>query len=127
MQWQKSIDNITWVPIAGATALTYTETAALTQTTWYRRVATDACNNSVPTVPVKVTVNVVAPGDPTVYGNNIWNVYVFQGTGTPGPYNAAIYKGYYTEPLLSFDSRNRWANTASPSNASGISGLCSKR
>ena len=122
MQWQKSIDNITWVPIVGATGLIYTESAALIQTTWYRRVATDACNNSAATTPVKVTVNVVAPGDPTVYGNNTWNVYVFQGTGAPGPYNAATYKGYYTEPLLSFDSKNRWNQNASPSTASGYQG-----
>ncbi len=119
VQWQKSIDSVTWVPIVGATALTYTETAALIQTTWYRRLATDACNNSIATTPVKVTVNVVAPGDPTVYGNNIWNVYVFQGNGA---YSAATYKGYYTEPLLSFNSTNRWANTASPSSASGYQG-----
>ncbi len=99
--------------------MTYTETAALIQTTWYRRMAMDACNNSVATTPVKVTVNVVAPGDPTVYGNNIWNVYVFQGAGA---YNTATYKGYYTEPLLSFNSTNRWANTASPSSASGYQG-----
>ncbi|MEJ0083200.1 MAG: hypothetical protein WDM78_20135 [Puia sp.] len=84
--------------------------------------ATDACLNAVPTSPVKVTVNVVAPGDPTVFGNNIWNVYAFQGTGTPGAYNVAIYKGYYTEPLLSFDSRNRWPNGGSPSSASGYQG-----
>ena len=84
--------------------------------------ATDACNNAVPTTPVKVTVNVVAPGDPSVYGNNTWNVYVFQGTGNPGTYAAATYKGYYTEPLLSFNSINRWANTASPSSASGYQG-----
>src|SRR5450432_4663681 len=122
MQWQKSIDSVTWTPILGATALAYTESAALIQTTWYRRMATDACNNAVATLPVKVTVNIVPPGDPTVYGNNSWNVYVFQGTGAPGAYNAAVYKGYYTEPLLSFDSRNRWLSTASPSTASGYQG-----
>jgi gliding motility-associated-like protein len=119
VQWQRSIDSITWVPISGATALTYTEAAALTQTTWYRRMSTDACKNSVATLPVKITVNVVPPGDPTVYGNNTWNVYVYQGTT---PFTSAAYKGWYTEPLLSFDSRNRWASGTSPSAASGYQG-----
>ena len=118
-QWQKSIDSVSWVNIAGATALAYTEGAALTQTTWYRRMATDACLNAVPTSPVKITVNVTPPGNPAVYGNNVWYVYVFQGTA---PFSSATYKGWYTEPLLSFDSRNRWPNGGSPSVASGYQG-----
>ncbi len=118
-QWQSSIDSVTWTDIAGATAATYTETAALTQTTWYRRVAKDYCNNSLPTSPVKITVNVTPPGDPTVYGDNVWNVYEYQGAGTLA---AATYKGFYTEPLLTFDSRNRWASGTSPSTASGYQG-----
>jgi len=119
MQWQKSIDSVSWTNIAGATAATYTEASALTQTTWYRRVATDACLNSAPTLPVKITVNVIPPGDPSVYGNGTWNVYAFQGTA---PFSTATYKGYYTEPLLSFDSRTRWPNGGSPSSASGYQG-----
>ena len=118
-QWQKSIDSVTWVNIAGATALIYTEGAALIQTTWYRRMALDACLNAVPTSPVKITVNVIPPGNPAVYGNNVWNVYAYQGVA---PFSSATYKGYYTEPLLSFDSRNRWANGGAPSTASGYQG-----
>src|SRR5664279_3261348 len=118
-QWQKSIDSVTWVNIAGATALTYTEAATLTQTTWYRRMATDACLNAVPTAPVKITVNVIAPGNPAVFGNNVWNVYEYQGVN---PFGTATYKGYYTEPLLSFNSTNRWNQNLSPSLASGYQG-----
>ena len=121
-QWQSSIDSVTWINITGATALTYTETAALTQTQWYRRVAKDACANSTPTTPVKITVNVVPPGDPSVYGNNVWNVYLYQYIPGQTAFSQATYKGYYVEPSLSFTSTTRWANGTSPSAASGYQG-----
>ncbi|MFT3705162.1 MAG: hypothetical protein QM802_22535 [Agriterribacter sp.] len=121
-QWQSSVDSITWNNIAGATALTYTETAALTQTQWYRRVTTDACGNTAATATVKVTVNVIPPGDPTVFGDNVWNIYMYQYPSGNTNFSAATYKGYYTEPSLSFNSTTRWANGTSPSLASGYQG-----
>ena len=121
-QWQNSVDSVTWINISGATTLTYTETAALTQTQWYRRVISDACYNSIATLPVKITVNVIPPGDTSVYGDNTWNVYEYQYLPANNSFSAATYKGYYTEPSLSFNSTSRWANGASPSLASGYQG-----
>jgi hypothetical protein len=115
-QWQSSTDSITWTPIVGANNAAYTIASAMTATTWYNRIATGACGATATSNPVKVTVYSVAPGDPTVYGNGVWNCYAYalQTFGT--------YKGYYVEPLLSFDSRNRWASGAAPSLASGYQG-----
>jgi hypothetical protein len=42
-QWQNSTDSMQWNNIGSATSETYTLTGTLTQTTWYRRVATDIC------------------------------------------------------------------------------------
>jgi hypothetical protein len=42
-QWQSSTDTILWTNIEGATANVYTLNKILTQTTWFRRVATDLC------------------------------------------------------------------------------------
>ncbi len=57
-----------------------------------------------------------APGDPTVYGNNTWNVYCFQDV------NYGIYAGYYTEPNLTFATTSRYPSTSPPSTASGYQG-----
>ena len=115
-QWQSSIDSVTWTNIPGATALTYTVATALTQTTWYRRGTTDACNNFAATAPVKVTVNVIPPGNPSVFGNNVWNVYGYSDNAF------TTYAGYYTEPSLSFISTSRYTTNQSPSSASGYQG-----
>ena len=115
-QWQSSIDSVSWTNIPGATALTYTVVTALTQTTWYRRGTTDACNNFAATLPVKVTVNVVPPGNPAVFGNNVWNVYGYSDNAF------TTYAGYYTEPSLSFITTSRYTNVQSPSSASGYQG-----
>lgn len=59
-QWQKSSDNITFTNITNATGLAYTETLALTATTYYRRVASSAFNGVVCTAltnNVTVTIN----------------------------------------------------------------------
>ena len=76
----------------------------------------DYCGNAVNTIPIKVTVFSTAPGTPTVYGNATWNCYGYATT------TLSNYKGYYTEPLLSFDTRNRYTNGSSISLASGYQG-----
>jgi len=121
-QWQSSVDSVVWNNIAGATALTYSVPYAMTQTTWYRRVTADACITSAATLPVKITVNVIPPGDPAVFGNGVWNCYAYTFPSSNTNFSAASYKGYYTEPLLSFVSTNRWSNGGSPSVASGYQG-----
>jgi gliding motility-associated-like protein len=121
-QWQSSVDSVVWNNISGATALTYSVPYAMTQTTWYRRVTTDACNTSAVSLPVKITVNVIPPGDPTAFGNGVWNCDAYQFPSSNTNFSAASYKGYYTEPLLSFVSTNRWPSGGSPSVASGYQG-----
>ena len=61
-----------------------------------------------------------AVGNPAVYGNGVWNAYCYDANGTA--FSTATYMGYYTEPLLSFNSANRWSTSASPSTASGYQG-----
>ena len=115
-QWQSSTDSLTWTPIIGANSTTYTIPATLTATTWYSRIANGGCGATATSNPVKVSVFSMAPGNPTVYGNGVWNCYAYtlQTFGT--------YKGYYVEPLLSFDTRNRWSSGTAPSLVSGYQG-----
>lgn len=59
-QWQKSSDNISFNDIPGATGLTYTETLALTATTYYRRTASSSLNSvacSATTNYLMITIN----------------------------------------------------------------------
>ena len=63
-QWQNSTDNLTFNNIGGATSATYTS-PALTQDTWFKRIAT-ATLNTVPCTAesntILVTVNNFDPG-----------------------------------------------------------------
>jgi hypothetical protein len=66
-----------------------------------------------------ITVNESTIADPG-FGNGFWNVLAYRGnnvnlTGLP-------LVGRYVEPLLSYDSRNRWCSDCSPANASGYIG-----
>ncbi len=64
-QWQKSTDNITFTNISGATSAAYSETAALTQTTYYQRIATSTLNTVACTTTsnkITVTVNTILAG-----------------------------------------------------------------
>src|SRR3954466_2783035 len=59
-------------------------------------------------------------GDPSVFGNNIWNVYAYNGNDSTFPsYN---YAGYYTDSSFSFDSETKWDRYYSPSGADGYVG-----
>lgn len=87
----------------------------------YTITATDALGCSASS---EVTVT-SAPGNPDIYGSNSWNVYVFNdnyGLGWTRYYNDGytnydFYAGYYTESNLSFDTRDRWNQDGSPSDA----------
>src|SRR4029077_7588651 len=67
-------------------------------------------------LPDTVYMNNSAPGNPAVYGNNIWNVYCYQDV------NFSLYAGYYTEPGLTFTTTSRYPTTSPPSTASGYQG-----
>lgn len=61
-----------------------------------------------------------SPGDPSVWGNNVWNVYGYAGNSTTISSNA--YLGFYPQPALGAGNegvatQNFWSNGNSPSNA----------
>ena len=122
--WQSSIDGgTTWTTIAGATGNSFTATVSPTTNIQYRRVATDVCGTVAYSAPVSFIQAAGTVGNPAVFGNGIWNVYAYNAPAGITPFSAAQYLGYYTEPLLSFDSRTRWNTaTGSPSDASGYQG-----
>ncbi len=55
---------------------------------------------------VSQTINVVGYGNPATFGSNIWNVYGYNGNDV-NLGGGLVYRGYYTEPLLSYSSSNR--------------------
>ncbi|MFM8912502.1 MAG: beta strand repeat-containing protein, partial [Flammeovirgaceae bacterium] len=63
-----------------------------------------------------LTVNASA-GTPSVFGNGVWNAYVYSGqtlSSNPNTINSNIYLGRYIENNLNFNTQSRWANTAGP-------------
>lgn len=86
---------------------------------YYLVVSSEGCPDVVSeTIQVQVDL-----GNPSEFGDHTWNVYVFQNENyyEYDPYY--VYYGYYTEPSLSFDTRDRWdANYESPYYASGFTG-----
>lgn len=60
------------------------------------------------------------PGDPAVFGNNVWNIYGYNNSDLT--LVGTEYAGYLTQPTLDFDSQNSWSQTSSPSNAEGWMG-----
>ena len=63
-QWEKKVGAGAWNPIAGATGLTYDVPAGITQTTQYRRLASNACGSAYSN---EITVTVY----PQMYGGTI--------------------------------------------------------
>ncbi|TAF64923.1 MAG: T9SS C-terminal target domain-containing protein [Cytophagales bacterium] len=111
--------NYTWSPSTGLSSTSGAiVTANPTATTTYTVTGDDGCATSTATVTVNVGT---ASGNPTVFGNNVWNVYAYQGNIISAP-ASSIYLGYYTENNLSFASNNRWNLNSTPSNASGYVG-----
>ncbi|HYV91178.1 MAG TPA: hypothetical protein VE978_05320, partial [Chitinophagales bacterium] len=50
-------------------------------------------------------------GNPSVYGDHVWNVYVYNSGGavdTGQSWNYS-YSGYYVETELSFSTESRWS------------------
>jgi len=59
-------------------------------------------------------------GDPTEFGNNVWNVYGYNEENINIDALSASYAGYYTDPAIGISSQDRWASTASPSVAVAV-------
>lgn len=118
--WQYSTDNSTWNDISSATSSTYSSLLPITSLIYYRRKATDACGNG-PVYSNTITLNPTgtASGNPSVFGNGTWNAYLYASNVHASPTN---YSGYYTEPLLSFNTTSRFTSTSAPSSASGYQG-----
>ena len=73
---------------------------------------------------VDLTVN-SSSGNPSIFGTTAWNGYVYSGTtlsSNPATISSNIFLGQYIENNLSFDSRNRWGNTAGPTAADASQG-----
>lgn len=96
---------------------TLTPTVNPTSTTTYTLTATtNGCNSSD-----QVTVTVDSPlGNPSVFGDNIWNVYGYNGDNTNLTSNS--YRGYYVQPNLGsgnfgVSTTSFWSSGGSPSDA----------
>ncbi|MFN8438763.1 MAG: hypothetical protein U0V72_14210 [Cytophagales bacterium] len=118
--WQYSSNNSTWNDIPSSNNKNYSSTFPLSATTYYRRKATDICSNGpVYSNVVTVTPNQTPQGTPTVFGNGTWNAYTYNIYNLASP---SVYVGYFTEPLLSFNTSNRYSTSNSPHTASGYLG-----
>ncbi|MFN8322818.1 MAG: gliding motility-associated C-terminal domain-containing protein [Chitinophagales bacterium] len=64
------------------------------------------------------------PGDPTVYGNGVWNIYAWNAGDNVGGSGAWTtgYSGYLTTPNLSFATTAFWTTAGSPSDYFGYLG-----
>ncbi|MCR5861290.1 hypothetical protein LRS05_03620 [Flavobacterium sp. J372] len=110
--------------IAGQTQETITVYPLVPTTYWVRRHVGPPCDEFTGGVTVDVTVGGTPPGNPAEFGDNIWNVYAFNGVATLEP-TANNYSGYYTQNTLGFDTSNgtnSWPRNGSPSNSAGWQG-----
>lgn len=60
------------------------------------------------------------PGDPNVFGNNVWNVYLYNNSDLS--LATTDYRGYYTDTAIGFDTPNIWNPASSPANGEGWTG-----
>lgn len=91
------------------------------ETYYFKAFATND-GGTVYSTPGTFTTGCSATGDPAVFGDGVWNVYAYNGDDMDLNLANVTYRGYYTEPNLNFDTRNRWSDSASPSSASGYQG-----
>lgn len=109
-------NTYTWSPMTGVTvnsASGHDVTINATTTTTFTVSGSNNCTTDTATVTINITI---PPGDPTVYGNETWKVYAYNGN------NFNTFYGSYEHNTLDFDTRHVWANNASPSNALGYTG-----
>lgn len=103
--------------IAGQTGVSISVTPSATTTYWVRRYD-GACTTY--TNGVTTTISITPAGDPSVFGNNVWNVYGYS-TGDI-TLATAVYAGSYAVSTLGVDTQNgtnSWASTLSPSSSAG--------
>ena len=100
------------------TSITVSPTAT---TTYYARGEGGCAVGSCGTIPVNVTP---VQGDPSVFGNNVWNVYAWNagGASDTGTSWNTNYSGYYVDTNFNFNTESRWNRSGAPSDASGYLG-----
>ncbi len=106
----------TWSPMIGITVNSASGndvTINAASTTTY----TVTGSNNCATNSAIVTINIdEITGDPSIFGDETWNVYVYDGN------NFNTFYGNYEHNTLNFDTRDVWSNNGSPSNAAGYVG-----
>jgi len=71
---------------------------------WVRRVLQYPCSGYTEGITTLVTLSSGTAGDPATFGNGVWNVYGY--TGSNVDLTGIIYKGYYTDVNVSYNSEN---------------------
>lgn len=118
VNYEQSVVSYSWAPDGGTITNPVVTPAA---TTTYTLTANSLSCTSTSTVTVTVGP---APGDTSVYGDHVWNVYAFNAGGATDnghSWNEG-YSGYYVDNTLNFNTTSRWNSTSSPSGASGYNG-----
>ena len=100
--------------IGGQQAQTLSVSPTSTTTYWVRRQAAYECTGDTDGVFTTVTVVNGAAGDPSQFGDNIWNAYVYNGSNATVNPSSLTYVGYYTEETTGFDSDASWARNSNP-------------
>ena len=108
--------------IAGQTAASITVHPLSTKTYWVRRISAAPCSATTDGTTTVVTMTDPVYGDPSVYGDNVWNVYGYVGADLDFGITTTEYAGYYTASTVGFDTQAFWSKAASPSGYSGYHG-----
>ncbi|RYY38954.1 MAG: T9SS type A sorting domain-containing protein [Chitinophagaceae bacterium] len=84
----------------------------------YHKIYSSNCGNDTSDITFAMHISVVS-GNPSVYGNNVWNVYGWNGGTYSNDGNSWVtnYAGYFVDTLLNHNSQNFWPSHASPSSA----------
>lgn len=112
-------NTYSWAPPTGLnTTMGNVVTASPTGTGTITYTVTGSNNCASATATRVITLrSVPSAPTPTAYGNNVWNVYCYNGA------SFGDYYGYYTENNLTFASTSRWLANATPSVANAASGF----
>ncbi|RYY90798.1 MAG: T9SS type A sorting domain-containing protein [Chitinophagaceae bacterium] len=89
----------------------------------YHKIYPSNCGSDTTDVTVNMHITMTA-GNPAVYGNNVWNVYGWNGGTSYNDGNSWVtnYAGFYVDTTLSMRSDSYWPSYGSPSNAPGWQG-----
>ncbi len=89
----------------------------------YAVTVTDNSTKCETTGSVNIILSQSSPvGDPTVYGNNVWNVYAWNKGVVSNSAWQSDYSGYFTANTLSFNSEDYFEDYDTPSSAAGYQG-----